>query len=64
MTDTVRYGVLSTSQIARNRHIPAARETTNSEIVAISSREKGKAEEWAAVLCSMQGVTASTRSAS
>ena len=39
----VRYGVLSTAQIALNRHIPAARESANSEIVAISSRDDSKA---------------------
>ncbi len=47
MAAKVRYGVLSTSQIARNQHIPAAARTTNSEIVAISSREKARAEHWA-----------------
>ena len=39
----VRYGVISTAQIALNRHIPAARESANSEIVAISSRDESKA---------------------
>ena len=44
MPDTVvRYGVISTAQIALNRHIPAARESANSEIVAISSRDESKA---------------------
>jgi xylose dehydrogenase (NAD/NADP) len=48
--DRVRYGVLSTSQVARNQHIPAAREAANAEIVAISSRERSRAEEWASRL--------------
>jgi len=41
----VRYGVISTANIALVRHIPAARESTNSEIVAISSRNKLKASD-------------------
>jgi predicted dehydrogenase len=48
--DVIRYGVLSTAQIARNAHIPAAQEATNSEIVALSSRSKVKADKWAAEL--------------
>jgi predicted dehydrogenase len=39
----VRYGIISTAGIALNRHIPAARESANSEIVAISSRDESKA---------------------
>ena len=41
--DHVRYGVISTAQIALDRHIPAARESADSEIVAISSRDESKA---------------------
>ena len=41
--DYVRYGVISTAQIALDRHIPAARESADSEIVAISSRDESKA---------------------
>ena len=48
MTDTVRYGVLSTAQIALNRHLPAAAEASNAEIVAISSRDQTRAEKAAA----------------
>jgi len=47
MADTVRYGVLSTAQIARNNHIPAAKKAANTEIVVISSREKDRAVKWA-----------------
>ena len=50
MGSKVRYGVLSTSQIGRNQHIPAARESTNSEIVAISSRDMVKAQNYAKAL--------------
>ena len=41
----VRYGIISTAQIALNRHVPAARESANSEIVAISSRGPDKARQ-------------------
>ncbi|MFW6194970.1 MAG: Gfo/Idh/MocA family protein [Chloroflexota bacterium] len=41
----VRYGIISTAQIALNRHVPAARESGNSEIVAVSSRGEYKARE-------------------
>jgi predicted dehydrogenase len=41
----VRYGIISTAQIALNRHVPAARESANSEIVAISSRGDAKARQ-------------------
>jgi len=45
--NVVRYGIISTAQIALNRHIPAARESANSEIVAISSRDEAKARQTA-----------------
>ena len=48
MAGTVRYGVLSTAQIALNRHLPAAAEASNAEIVAISSRDQTRAEKAAA----------------
>ena len=50
MAGIVRYGILSTAQIARNNHIPSAKGASNTEIVAISSRSKDKAEEWAGKL--------------
>jgi predicted dehydrogenase len=43
--DVVRYGVISTAQIAVNRLIPAARESAKSEVVAISSRGDAKAKQ-------------------
>lgn len=50
MAKKVRYGVISTANIARNALIPGAKKTTNSEIVAISSRDKKKAEDCAKAL--------------
>ena len=46
MTQTVKYGVISTARIGLNAHIPAIQESVNGEVVAISSRdpEKAKAE--------------------
>jgi D-xylose 1-dehydrogenase (NADP+, D-xylono-1,5-lactone-forming) len=48
MADTVRYGVLSTAQIALNRHVPAAAAAANAEVVAIASRDLAKAQAAAA----------------
>lgn len=45
MSQKLRYGVLSTAQIALNKHIPASKEINNAEIVAISSRDKKKAQD-------------------
>ena len=42
--NVVRYGLLSTSQIGINAHLPASRESKNSQIVSISSRAASKAE--------------------
>lgn len=42
-SDVVLFGVISTARIALDRHIPAAMESTNSEIVAISSRQSSTA---------------------
>ena len=41
---TVRYGLISTSKIGLNAHLPASRESKNSEIVSISSRSASKAK--------------------
>ncbi|MEX0762984.1 MAG: Gfo/Idh/MocA family oxidoreductase [Dehalococcoidia bacterium] len=43
--DVVRYGIISTAQIALNRHVPAAAESANSEIVAVSSRSDEPAKQ-------------------
>ena len=45
MADIVRYGVLSTAQIALNRHLPAAQAAANSQVVAIASRDQAKADK-------------------
>jgi xylose dehydrogenase (NAD/NADP) len=42
--DVVRYGLLSTAQIGLNAHLLASRESSNSEIVSVSSRTAAKAE--------------------
>ena len=41
----LRYGMISRAQIGLNHHIPAARESANSEILAISSRDDVKARQ-------------------
>ena len=48
--DIVRYGIISTAQIALNEHVPAARESSSSEVVAISSRDESKARRAAVEL--------------
>lgn len=42
--NVVRYGLISTAKIGLNAHLPASRESKNSEIVSISSRTATKAE--------------------
>ena len=44
MTDTVRYGLISTARIGFSAHVPAANVSSNSEIVAVSSRDLATAE--------------------
>ena len=39
MPDTVRYGIISTARIGFSAHVPAANASSNSEIVAVSSRD-------------------------
>ena len=47
---TVKYGVISTARIAVNKHIPAIQDSTNGEVVAISSRDLALAKSEAARL--------------
>ena len=61
MPDIVRYGVLSTAQIALNRHLPAAQAIGNAEIAAISSRDQAKAEASAAQYGIAKAYTARTK---
>ncbi len=42
--EAVRYGLISTSQIGVNAHLPASLDSKNSEIVSISSRTASKAK--------------------
>ena len=44
MKKKIRYGLLSTAQIGLNAHLPASRQSKNSEIVSVSSRSLAKAE--------------------
>ena len=46
--EVVRYGLISTSQIGVNAHLPASLDSKNSEIVSISSRTTSKAKAAAA----------------
>ncbi len=44
MPDTVRYGLISTARIGFTAHVPGAKTSANSEIVAVSSRNLATAE--------------------
>lgn len=44
MTDGIRWGVLSTSKIARGAVIPAIHASSNGDVIAIASRDIGKAQ--------------------
>jgi xylose dehydrogenase (NAD/NADP) len=46
----LRWGILSTARIARERFIPGVRAGTEGEVVAIASREAGRAQQVAAQL--------------
>jgi hypothetical protein len=35
----IRYGILSTAQVARNAHIPTSKRTTNAEVVQSFEQE-------------------------
>lgn len=50
MSDSVRWGILSTARIAREKVIPAMRKASNVEVVAIASRDDGAARSAAAAL--------------
>ena len=50
MANTVRYGLLSTAQIARNQHIPGAAKAGNTEITVLSSRDEARAKKYATEL--------------
>ena len=44
MSKVVRYGLVSTARIGFSAHLPGAKTSSNSEIVAVSSRSSEKAE--------------------
>jgi predicted dehydrogenase len=44
MPDKVRYGLISTARIGFTAHVPGAKSSPNSEIVAVSSRSLATAE--------------------
>lgn len=50
MADTVRWGILSTANIARKRVIPAIDKAVNGEVVAVASRNQDRAREFANAL--------------
>jgi predicted dehydrogenase len=50
MPEKLKFGVLSTAQIGLNRLIPAAQQASNATVVAISSRDVGKARDAASKL--------------
>lgn len=43
----IRFGILGTARIAKNKVIPAIVESTNAEVVAIAGRSKEKAKDFA-----------------
>ncbi len=47
MADKIRWGILSTAQIAKNSYVPAINESDNGEIVAVASRSLEKAQAFA-----------------
>ena len=46
--DALRWGILSTADIARKKVVPGMRKAKRCSIVAIASREAGRAEAVAA----------------
>ncbi|HEX6474392.1 MAG TPA: Gfo/Idh/MocA family oxidoreductase, partial [Candidatus Limnocylindria bacterium] len=48
--DELRWGILSTADIARKKVVPGMRQARRSRIVAIASRDGGRAEAGAAEL--------------
>ena len=47
MTDKLRWGILSTANIARAAVIPAIQAATNGEVVAVASRDGERAAAFA-----------------
>jgi D-xylose 1-dehydrogenase (NADP+, D-xylono-1,5-lactone-forming) len=49
-TQKLRWGILSTAKIARNRFIPGVRNGTEGEVVAVASRDAARAQQFASDL--------------
>ncbi|MBT4139738.1 MAG: Gfo/Idh/MocA family oxidoreductase [Candidatus Latescibacteria bacterium] len=47
MSNKIRWGIISTAGIAEKSFIPALRETSRGELVAVSSRDRNKADAFA-----------------
>src|SRR5438105_15484087 len=47
MPDRIRWGVISTSNIARQAVIPAIQSSRNGTVLGVASRDKAKAREYA-----------------
>ena len=47
MSDKIRWGIISTAGIAEKSFIPALRETSRGELVAVASRDRNKADDFA-----------------
>ncbi len=50
MPEKVRWGIISTANIGRNRVIPAIQQSSNGEVVAVGSRDLDRAQAFAADL--------------
>lgn len=48
MTEKIRWGILGCAAIAEKAFIPAIKKAAGAELVAIASRDSGKARDWAA----------------
>ncbi len=48
MTDTIRWGILSTAKIGRGRVIPAIHKSRNGVVAAVASRDAQRAKDFAA----------------
>src|SRR5690606_9726190 len=47
MTDKIRWGILSTANIGRNRVIPAMQKASNGVVAAVASRDLNRAQQFA-----------------
>jgi len=47
MADFIRWGILSTAKIGKDRVIPAMHKASNGKVVAVGSRDLGRAKAFA-----------------